>query len=1274
MMSQVDHAASENEPGFQMVCPSCNATYSADAVVCESDGTGLLEVPKTPLLTGGSLDDRYDVRGVVGSGGMGVVYRAYQRAMEREVAIKVLHPQYAHEPRAVKRFFREAQSASRLIHPNIVTVYDFGRSREGHLYMVMELLEGWTLGDLIYHRAPLNPSTVVHLGVQICSALAAAHNRRIVHRDLKPDNVQLVSRDGSIWSKVLDFGIARLMRDESSSLGMHLSTVDIAGTPAYMSPEQIMGKDPDPRSDLYSLGIILYEALTGERPFDDDNSVALCMKQLNDTPPPLSSFLAPEDLPEDLEAIVSQLMSKDLKQRPAGAAEVKALLERSKLYKGTSRLSEQPKVSKVSLGSLPTRPDADVISALAESNPDRRAQVLATASKRLGDVIQGVRSEPPGNTQTPRGRHRTRSGRLSSCGFIVLMASRQEEFKHESVEPWLTARTQEGWDVTRRGNSITLRVPRLKQPADTFGKELIALTTELRDTLRRGGVLIRAGIVAPSDDALGPLALIDLARRLAVAVPYGELAMPTDLAKRLAIRVRPITAVSLPSGAEISGSAIGPNVADVTEQAPFYGRTRELRLLGNLAEQARSDGAQAVWVNGPRGVGRTALLRTFCHERRHLYVRVSPAAKAWPGYSAGRLVRLALGVPDTAQDADVRSCLETLPVHLRDRLALLLLDERPTDALGAQSCGHAVTEVLSRYAGDEHTTFVLDDAHLMDEASRYLLEDTIDAASEQPWLFIASTPADADVPFDGATKVELRPLGGRAMGALADLMEVPADSRSRLVSQAVGNPLALRLLASVPAELRPNRASRVLSTLLPQLLRDASPHQAKAAWFTALFGQPETANDVLVRAARLYLEVGLGDELRQWLGGCLKSFDGMRGRLRWAFVDEGFEGVKRVKRVEALGLWALAAHAAERCAERIQHVDDSRALRIDGARLRALAGDVGGAVERFEETVGDGVNHVKSDAGALVRFGSVLLDLGERDRAEHVLERARKVLRHDEQPGLYAQLAALLSRCAIRRNASDEAMVLLGRSREVVRPLRQLDARLARSIEALIQEVRAEIALADGDAEATRTNLRQARDGFRDLGRSADAIRCLNELGRVELDDEQPGNAADIFRAATRLANTLGLATEARRARAGLGEALVGSGDTEEGTAILRRVMREAGGRCRDRTALASAAVGLSRAMVSRELPEDATRYAELALADAVDPTVAVRAHLALAEAQMMAGNARHAVRTFQKAADAACAAGHGLLRSRADTRLVDLELIHGVSVEAAGAVASASL
>ena len=147
------------DPGVKRVCPSCNIVYSVEVLVCPEDGAGLLEIPDAPLLTGTRLDDRYDIGGVVGTGGMGVVYRAHQRGMERDVAVKVLHPQYAHDPRAVKRFFREAQAASRLVHPNVVSVYDFGRSSEKHIYLVMELLDGWTLGDLIHHRSPLTPAT-----------------------------------------------------------------------------------------------------------------------------------------------------------------------------------------------------------------------------------------------------------------------------------------------------------------------------------------------------------------------------------------------------------------------------------------------------------------------------------------------------------------------------------------------------------------------------------------------------------------------------------------------------------------------------------------------------------------------------------------------------------------------------------------------------------------------------------------------------------------------------------------------------------------------------------------------------------------------------------------------------------------------------------------------------------------------------------------------------------------------------------------------------------
>jgi hypothetical protein len=682
------------------VCPLCNATFSGETLVCPHDGTGLLEIPDAPLLTGSVLDDRYDIGGVVGAGGMGIVYRAHQRAMERDVAVKVLHPHYAHDPRAVKRFFREAQASSRLIHPHVVTVYDFGRSREGHLYMVMELLEGWTLGDLIYHRAPLTAPTAVRLAVQICEALDAAHQRRVVHRDLKPDNVQLISRDGQVFAKVLDFGIARVMRDPDADLGVHLSTVDIAGTPAYMSPEQIMGRDPDPRSDLYALGVMLYEMLTGERPFDDENSVTLCMRQLNERPVGMASHVGEGVVPPDVEAVVQSLLEKDVDSRPADAKTVRDRLlatEAGRASVSVKSLAERSVSRRVS--GLPTRPDAGAMMALPTMDvaDDARAAATATAAAKLGGVIDAVRSSAPeslaassapcpvcktpdvaaeaacrrcGHVRRAATDERTLQERADRArvpagppaAMASLLVGREADFKNEALFAWLESCFHEGWHVQIRDAAATVRVPR------KAGLGLVEAVRQLFESLKiiraaalRANLALRIGLLAGTDE--DERNLIDLASRLAAAAPYGDIAVPTALARELQLRGRPITSVFLPSGKALGCCAIADLEGQSERLVPleFAGHNRSLRRLGQLADDARHDGAIRTLVVGDRGAGRTSLLRAFASGRNQLYLRVSAAAHAWPGFTAARVARACLGIRDDADAPVVRGRINALP-------------------------------------------------------------------------------------------------------------------------------------------------------------------------------------------------------------------------------------------------------------------------------------------------------------------------------------------------------------------------------------------------------------------------------------------------------------------------------------------------------------------------------------------------------------------------------------------------------------------------------------
>ncbi len=304
--------------GDEAYCPACNRSYGIDELFCVTDGSRLVKlVAKTDSLIGRIFDHRYEVRGVLGNGGMGTVYRGWQLSVDREVAIKVIHPKLATIRAVAKRFLREARLSSRLQHPAIVSVFDFGQADDGVLYIVMELLRGKPLVDELQRGQRLPLSRTIGIGSQICEALAAAHREGIVHRDLKPHNVMLLEGDRV---KVLDFGLAKSFTAEETGI---TGTDALLGTPQYMPPEQILGREVDQRADLYALGCLLYQMVVGHPPFDRNLATnAVLSAHLHDQVPQL-----PEDVPRPLASLVMRCLAKDPLQRPASAALVKEALE-----------------------------------------------------------------------------------------------------------------------------------------------------------------------------------------------------------------------------------------------------------------------------------------------------------------------------------------------------------------------------------------------------------------------------------------------------------------------------------------------------------------------------------------------------------------------------------------------------------------------------------------------------------------------------------------------------------------------------------------------------------------------------------------------------------------------------------------------------------------------------------------------------------------------------------------------------------------------------------
>ncbi len=266
------------------------------------------------------INDRYEIHKRIGRGGMADVFSARDLLLDRQVAVKVLFPEFATDANFVERFRREAQSAASLSHPNIVNVYDWGKF-EGTYFIVMEEVQGRTLAEILSTNKQLTSKQAAEIASEVAAALGFAHDNHVAHRDIKPANI-LIGTNGQV--KVADFGIARALNAPTES---NLTQVgSVMGTATYFSPEQAQGAQPDPRSDLYSLGIVMYEMVAGRPPFTGENPVSIAYKQVHDAPQPLVQIVA--DVPRSFEAIVAKLLAKDPKMRYPSAAALRDDLRR----------------------------------------------------------------------------------------------------------------------------------------------------------------------------------------------------------------------------------------------------------------------------------------------------------------------------------------------------------------------------------------------------------------------------------------------------------------------------------------------------------------------------------------------------------------------------------------------------------------------------------------------------------------------------------------------------------------------------------------------------------------------------------------------------------------------------------------------------------------------------------------------------------------------------------------------------------------------------------
>jgi tRNA A-37 threonylcarbamoyl transferase component Bud32 len=286
---------------------------------------GAQSAPATDPYLGKVIADRYLVERLLGVGSMGLVYRCRHTVLDKTVALKIIRQDLAQDEETVGRFVTEARSASAIGSKHIVEVLDFGALPDGASYIVMEYLEGLTLGEALDTPSGLSLGDALDIGIQMTEALGAAHAAGVVHRDLKPDNVFLLQSEGGWFVKILDFGIAKIMQS-----GQKLTVAgSVIGTPHYMSPEQATGGRTDERTDVYSLGCMLYELACGKVPFDAENPLAVISMQVTDDPPPLRKRMPPgRTLPAGFEAVVLKCLAKDTTDRFASMDDVRAALER----------------------------------------------------------------------------------------------------------------------------------------------------------------------------------------------------------------------------------------------------------------------------------------------------------------------------------------------------------------------------------------------------------------------------------------------------------------------------------------------------------------------------------------------------------------------------------------------------------------------------------------------------------------------------------------------------------------------------------------------------------------------------------------------------------------------------------------------------------------------------------------------------------------------------------------------------------------------------------